>query len=192
MQIFSIRVGMLATNCYLVEDEGETLVIDPGDDREKILRLLEEKRLKVKFIVNTHGHYDHIGANRFLKERTKAPLLVHQSDVLGYAVVDSPAADRFLVDGDTLPIGNLTFKVIHTPGHTPGGICLYCEKEKNLFSGDTLFLGTYGRVDLPGSSEKEMKQSLTKILALPSEIVVYPGHGKTTTIGAEVGLLREF
>lgn len=194
MKIHTIKVGDLATNCYILEDANskEALVIDPGDEPSAIIDLLNHHQLKTKFIITTHGHFDHVGANRILKEKLNIPILMHEADLFGLSIVDAPAPDRFLKDGDQINLGKESFIVIHTPGHTPGGICLYNEKEKTLFSGDTLFFGTYGRVDLPYSNEKEMAGSLKRLLKLPPETIVYPGHGKPTTIGNEQNLLFDF
>lgn len=187
MKIHTIIVGPIETNCYIVEDEKsqKAIVIDPGGEAEKIISFLEKHPLKIQAMVITHGHFDHIGAIRKLKEKTKAPILMHESDVFGLSVSDSPPADRFLKDHDNLEVGGLKFEVIHTPGHTPGGISLYCKEEKILFSGDTLFAGNIGRTDLPYSSEEAMIKSLKKLLELPPETKVFPGHGKPTTIGRE-------
>ena len=187
MKIHTIPVGPLETNCYLVEDERskETLIIDPGDDAEKILKEIKVHALKPVFVVTTHGHYDHIGAVREIKDRYNIPFLMHEKDLWGLPLVGAPQPDRFLKDQDKLDIGHWTLVIIHTPGHTPGGICLYNEKEKVLFSGDTLFAGTYGRTDLPYSSQADMEKSLKKLLKLPPDTKVYPGHGETTNIGRE-------
>jgi len=194
MKIHPIKVGPIGTNCYIMEDEAsrEALIIDPGDEAKKILGFIAENGLKPKYIVITHGHWDHIGGNRELKERLKIPIFMHKNDIFGLPYGDSPQPDRYLEEGDHFEVGCLRFEVLHTPGHTPGGISLYNVKKKALFSGDTLFFGTYGRVDLPYSDEKAMYLSLKKLLALPLETIVYPGHGRPTTIGDEQGLLGEF
>lgn len=191
MKIHIIPVGMLDTNCYIVEDEAskKALIIDPGDDAAKILKLIKENDLKPLYIVATHGHYDHIGGVREIKEKLQIPFLMHEADLWGLPMVDAPQPDRFLKDREHFEVGSLKFEVLHTPGHTPGGFCLYNEKEKTLFSGDTLFLGTHGRTDLPYSSPEDMKESLKKLLKLPPETKVYPGHDQATTIGAEQNLL---
>jgi len=193
MNINVLRVGEIDTNCYIVDDgkSQEALIIDPGDNAEEILEFLNRHQLKARSIVNTHGHWDHIGANRELKARTGAPLLIHELDEFMYKASNSPPADSHLKENDLIKVGAVIFKVFHTPGHTPGGISLYCEKEKVLFSGDTLFAGTYGRTDLPYSSQTDMEKSLKKLLKLPAETKVYPGHGRPTTIGEEQGLLEE-
>jgi glyoxylase-like metal-dependent hydrolase (beta-lactamase superfamily II) len=193
MIIHTVRVGPIETNCYLVEDETtkEALIVDPGDEAEKILEVIKKNGLKPRYIVNTHGHFDHITGNLKLKEKTGAPVLSHELDAFLIALTLPLPPDNFLKDGDRLKVGRLTFTVIHTPGHTPGGICLYCEKEKTLFSGDTLFYGTTGRTDLPYASEKDMGISFKKLLTLPDETKVYPGHGQPTTIGQEK-LINDF
>jgi hydroxyacylglutathione hydrolase len=191
MLIHTLRVGPIATNCYLVEDgtSKECLVIDPGGDADAIIQLLEARHLKPAAIVITHGHYDHVGANLILKERYGLPVLMSRADLFGLKPTDSPAPDRDLAEGDEIKVGSINFKVIRNPGHSPGGVSLYSQAEKVIFTGDTLFNGTYGRVDLPGSSPAEMVFSLKKLLALPPETKVYPGHGRPTTIGDEQDLL---
>ena len=194
MIIHNLKVGVIRTNCYIVEDEKtkEAIVIDPGDNAGQIYDTIKENKLSVKYIFITHGHFDHITGNRELKEKINAPIFGHKNDLFAYPLTDSPLPDHNLEEGDTMAFGDLSFKVIHNPGHSPGGISLYSEKEKVIFTGDTLFLETYGRVDLPHSSPKDMEASLKKLLSLPPETRVYPGHGDPTTIGDERGLLEEF
>jgi len=193
MKIHVISVGPIRTNCYLVEDEKskDCLIIDPGDNAEAIIKLIDQEKLKPSAIFLTHGHYDHAGAVRTLKDHYQIPFLMHQRDLWGLPLVNAPAPDKLVEDGEKLVVGNLSFKIICNPGHTPGGLSLYCAVNQTLFSGDTLFAGTWGRTDLPYSSEKEMVVSLKKLLALPPETKVYPGHGRSTTIGAELSLLKE-
>ncbi len=179
------------TNCYIILDEEskETMVIDPAGDCDKIVEMLEILKAKLKYIYLTHCHGDHIGAVTELKNRCGGRILIHRLDSEGLndktinlsGVVDLPEieleADSRVDDGDLLHLGNLEFKVIHTPGHTRGGSSLYCEKEKCLFSGDTLFRGTWGRTDLPTSSREEIMDSIVnKLMKLPDETIVYPGH----------------
>ena len=202
MLIHSWVVGPLATNCYLVacNETGEALMIDPGfftQEAEKILKILRRK-FKLKKILNTHGHVDHISGNSVLKRHTEADILIHRDDalmladpernlsnMLGLNVI-SPKADRLLEDSEIVKVGALELKVIHTPGHTKGSISLFCEKEKVVFTGDTLFAGSIGRTDLPGSSFREIVHSLNeKLMNLPEETIVYPGHGEKTSIGRE-------
>ena len=196
-------VGPLATNCYIVicERTGESLIIDPGFSEKEAKNILKEVArcgFKVKQILNTHGHVDHISGNGILKKLTGADILIHKDDasmltdpsrnlsyMLGYSII-SPEADRLVKDGETVKVGDLKFTVIHNPGHTKGSISLFSEEEKVVFTGDALFAGSIGRTDLPGSSFEEMMHSLRdKLMGLPEETVVYPGHGGKTTIGRE-------
>ena len=197
MEITLLIVGELAVNCYLVSREGRAVVIDPGDDVEVILGALEERNLKLEGIINTHGHFDHIGANGALKEATTALLYIHRGDApclqdaaanlsqwAGLGPVVSPAADVLLSGGEVLELAGLEFEVLHTPGHSPGGICL--KVGDVLFTGDTLFAGSVGRVDFPGSSWEVLMKSLNEvILPLAPETMIYPGHGPASTLGAE-------
>jgi len=187
MFVKMFTVGMLGTNCFLVADaeSGEALIIDPGFDRESeakaILKEIERNSLRIKYIVNTHGHTDHIGGNRTLKELTKAPILIHEYDA---PMLSNPSADRKLHDGDIIEIGSIKLRVIHTPGHSKGSIILLGTDA--VFSGDTLFAGSIGRYDLLGGSLEEIKESLrNKLLILPDYLKVYPGHGPVSTIGEE-------
>lgn len=201
MIIQMFMVGKLLTNCYVVACPKtlEALIIDPGFDSrheaQEIFKHISENALKPKFIVNTHGHPDHICGNGIVKEKFATPILIHEQDApmleepgkrfatkFGFNI-NSPPADASLQDGDSVKIGGINLKIIHTPGHSLGSICLIGEKE--VFTGDTLFAGSVGRVDLPQSSEAEMKKSLKKLASLPNHFEVYPGHGPTTTIEEE-------
>ena len=199
MQIHTFACGPFETNTYLIEDEetGQAILIDPTMESEGIYDEIMARGLRLALIVNTHGHVDHAYANAFFKEKTGAPLLIHKDDALWLGTVaqqavifglDAPppsTADRRLQDGDTITAGNLAFQVLHTPGHTPGGICLY--GHGILLSGDTLFAGSIGRTDLPAGSYETLLTSIrSKLLALPAETVVYSGHGPATTIGHEM------
>ena len=204
MRILSWRVGPLATNCYAVlcEENREALIIDPGFSAGEERHIIDDvirRGFKVKFILNTHGHVDHISGNGILKRLTDARILIHEEDasmltdphenlsfMLGLTVT-SPKADRLLRDEDSIGLGDLEFKVIHTPGHTRGSISLFSEEEKIVFTGDTLFAGSIGRTDLPGSSFRDMMESLGRLMELPDETIVYPGHGDVTSIGWEKG-----
>ncbi|MEM3579875.1 MAG: MBL fold metallo-hydrolase [Candidatus Bathyarchaeia archaeon] len=201
MTIQMFTVGKLFTNCYIVAcpETREAIIIDPGFDNasegEKIFKFIEEKALKLKYIVNTHGHPDHVCGNGIVKKQFQTPILVHEKDAFmlgtfGKVIAkffgfnsSSPSADILLKDGDYVKFGKMALKVMHTPGHSPGSISLISEGE--VFTGDTLFAGSIGRTDLPQSSESDMKESLKKLANLPDSFKVYPGHGPTTTIGEE-------
>jgi len=177
MNIQTIKVGSLQTNCYIVSDPvtKEAIVVDPGDEPEEILP--EIGSLNIRYIVITHGHWDHIGAVSALKKATKAKVLMQAKATY------SLKPDQEIKEGDEVVFGQTKLKVLATPGHSPGGICLY--SDKHLFSGDTLFYGTYGRTDLLGSSQKDMEASLKRLATLPDDTIVYPGHGRSTTIKQE-------
>ncbi len=187
MFVKMFTVGLLGTNCFLVgdTDSHEALIIDPGfegDSEAKIiLKEVERNDFEVKYIVNTHGHPDHTGGNRILREATKAQILIHESDA---PMLSNPPADRKLHDGDLIEVGNIKLRVIHTPGHSKGSIILLTAD--TVFSGDTLFAGSIGRYDLAGGSIEEIKNSLkSKLLTLPDYMKIYPGHGPVSTIGEE-------
>jgi len=194
----NLCVGELETNCYILGDEKtkEGIVIDPGGDFEIILKKLQALKLNCQYIVLTHGHIDHILAVPKLKEKTKAKILIHSKDSemlnspiknlsigMGFNFV-CPKPDVLLEDGAVINCGTITLKVIHTPGHSPGGISLL--GERIVFTGDALFNCSIGRTDFPGSSYEILIQSIKKkLLILPEETIVYPGHGPSTTIGEE-------
>jgi glyoxylase-like metal-dependent hydrolase (beta-lactamase superfamily II) len=195
----NVVVGALETNCYLVycETTRECAVVDPGADHEKIFLAIAEDELKPVVLVNTHGHVDHIGANRDVKEHFETPIAIHAADgpMLGkvqqlelslfLGAKDSPAADRLLKDGDTIKFGPASaLRVLHTPGHSPGSISLL--GDGFVLSGDTLFNEGVGRTDLPGGSRPQLVKSIReKLMTLPDETLVFPGHGPHTTIGHE-------
>lgn len=198
MIIKTLAVGPIMANCYIVgcENTKSAVVIDPGDEADKILMALAESQLTVKYIINTHGHFDHVGANKRLKEATGADILIHSADAFmleqisaasmafGLKVEDSPPADRILEEGDTIEFGDITMKVIHTPGHSPGGIALSCDEI--VFVGDSLFYGSIGRTDFPGGDYNTLISSIkNKLFPLGDETVVYTGHGPETSIGQE-------
>lgn len=197
MILKTLIVGPLATNCYLVGSESgrEGMIIDPGAEAEKILKKVSDLKLEVKLIVLTHGHIDHTGALKEIKQATGAPIAVHTDDVKtlgdrflsilsGISHPALPPPDRLLKDGDGIDIGDLHFTVLHTPGHTPGGICLLGEGV--VFSGDTLFNYSIGRADLPGGNPSQLIDSIhNRLMVLADDTLVYPGHGPQTTIGAE-------
>jgi glyoxylase-like metal-dependent hydrolase (beta-lactamase superfamily II) len=185
-------------NCFILgcENTKEAVVVDPGDDADRILMALAKSELKVKYLINTHGHFDHVGANKRMKEVTGAQIAIHPGDepmllelsrsasMFGLTAENSPPADLVLNDGDSVSFGEITLKVIHTPGHSLGGICLYTEG--HLFAGDTLFAGSIGRTDLPGGDYDTLISSIkTKLLGLPEDTMVYTGHGPETSIGNE-------
>ena len=194
------------TNCYIVQDKEtlETIVIDPGSEADRIIEMLDILQAKLKYIFLTHCHCDHIGAVEKVKQEKGGKILIHRfdaeglydpsislTDQVGLNVPELEIASR-VDDNDIIHIGNIEFKVIHTPGHTKGSSSLYCEKEGLLFSGDTLFRGTWGRTDLPTSSFVQIIDSITKkLLVLPGETIVYPGHGKSTLIKEEKPIYLE-
>jgi glyoxylase-like metal-dependent hydrolase (beta-lactamase superfamily II) len=206
MLIYTVVVGELATNCYLAADPKtlETYCIDPGDDAELIVAAIRKHHLKLVGIINTHAHPDHVGANLALKQRFQVPVFVHEGDkklfegavpffaALGYDFkIGYP--DFYVSDGKFFTFGDTSLRVIHTPGHSPGGVCLY-DGEGILFSGDTLFKDGVGRTDLPGGSFTALTDSLKdKLFKLPKDTRVYPGHGEPTTLLAEeINLAGEF
>lgn len=193
-------VGPLQCNCSIVGDEQthEAMVIDPGDEIEEILAILRQEKLTLKQIVVTHAHIDHVGGAMKLKRATGAPILMNQNDYALLKMLDVQAAwigmqspgaveiDEPVSDGRILQIGNISANVIHTPGHTEGSICLFFPHEKKLIAGDTLFAGSIGRTDLPGGSfEKIMRSLHMRVMALPDDIEVVPGHGPLTDIATE-------
>ena len=198
MILDTLPTGPLEVNCYIVgcKKTRKAAVIDPGGDAEKILERLKQHELDLVTIINTHGHFDHIGGNRELMEATSAELLIHQDDrqLLDYAqehaaayglqTEASPPPTRELVGDEKLSVGALSLQVIHTPGHSPGGICLYVDD--CLLVGDTLFAGSIGRTDLPGGDHQLLIAGIKeKLLPLPETTRVCPGHGPMTTIGEE-------
>ena len=195
-----LPVGPLQCNCSVIGDEAshEAIVIDPGDDIENVLAIVRKHKLQVKQIVITHAHIDHVGGAMKLRATTGAPILLNQNDYDLLKMLDEQAAwigmaspgkveiDQSVGQADTIKAGAITADVIHTPGHTEGSVCLYFPTAKKLIAGDTLFAGSIGRTDLPGGSMQKILRSLQeKVLALPDETVVVPGHGPLTTIGDE-------
>ncbi len=198
MKYLMIVVGPLETNCYLVFDEEtrECLIVDPGADADRIFPVIAEEGLKPMGILNTHGHIDHIGANRDMKDKYDVPLYLHSGDKdhqnrinqlelsLFLGAKDSPPPDRLLKDGDEIAVGKGVVRVIHTPGHSPGSISLLAGTF--LLSGDTLFFEGVGRTDLPGGDQSQIERSIReRLMTLPDDLEVLPGHGPLTSIGRE-------
>ncbi len=195
-----LPVGPLQCNCSVIGDEStrEGLVIDPGDNIEDVVSIVRKHNLQIKQIVITHAHIDHVGGAMQLRAATGAPILLNQNDYALLKMLDAQAAwigvappgrveiDHSVAQADSIKTGSLSADVIHTPGHTEGSICLYFPAEKKLIAGDTLFAGSIGRTDLPGGSFEKIIRSLhDKVLELPDDTVVIPGHGPLTTIGDE-------
>ena len=191
-------LGPIQANCYILgcERTKQAAVIDPGGDVDKILMALAKDNLRCGYIINTHGHFDHSAENKHLKEVTGAQLIIHRADapmiinqaasgeMWGMRVDNSPPPDRYVEEGDLISFGDITLKVLHTPGHSGGGISLLTDKM--IFVGDTLFAGSIGRTDFPGGDHESLIQNVReKIFPLGEDIVIYPGHGPKTTVGRE-------
>lgn len=201
MIIEQITVGTMQVCCYIVacNETKEAAIIDPGGDEKKILSRCKEMGLNIKYIIATHGHPDHVCGNGFLQEETGAAIVMHKQDAIFFwqpevrdyfsmlGLPESPKPDKVVEDGDIITLGNEKLQVLHTPGHTPGGICIY--SAPNCFTGDTLFAGGVGRTDFPGGSSQELLDSIrNRLLKLPDDTIVWPGHGyggTKSTIGAE-------
>jgi hydroxyacylglutathione hydrolase len=196
--IEELVVGPLMANCFIFgcEKTREAVVIDPGGDADRILMTLAKMKLKVKYIINTHGHFDHVSGNGQMKEATNVDILIHPLDapmlgmlssnaaIFGISVDNSPSCDRTIEEGDVVSFGKLSLEVIHTPGHTPGGISLYADGI--VFVGDTLFAGSIGRTDFPGGDFDTLISSIQKkLFVLDDTVRVFSGHGPETTIGRE-------
>ncbi len=196
----------MGINCYIIQDEStkETMIIDPGNTPENLIDILDAMQIKLKYILLTHCHGDHINGVKNIKEKYGGKILIHRKDAEGLKNPDINLSthiglepiimqeDARVDDGDILHVGDIEFEVISTPGHTCGSSCLYCKQEKMLFSGDTLFRGSWGRVDLPTSNFEDIISSITnKLINLPEDTIVYPGHGKTTIIKEEKPIYLE-
>ncbi len=197
MLVKTVAVGPLEVNCHIIGDEksGKAMVVDPGGDTEAIMDVITRNNLSVEYIICTHGHFDHIGAVGAVKGRTGAKMLLHtdelelytsapgQAQYFGLNIEKQPAPDQFVADGDVIKVGDLSFRVMHSPGHSPGGISLY--GEGLALTGDTLFAGSIGRTDLPGSDGGLIGKSLGRLATLPDDTKVLCGHGPSSTIGEE-------
>lgn len=197
MIIKKLVVGPLENNCFIIADENtkDGLVVDPGDEPDRILDLINKNSFNIKYIVCTHAHFDHVGAVPDLKKETGAKIVIHrdeleiykstkdQAAIRGYELDPLPEPDMFVSEGDKIEVGDLRFEILHTPGHSPGGICLY--GEGILITGDTLFAGSVGRTDFYGGDMEKLKRSFRRLLSLSDKIKVLPGHGPETTIGQE-------
>lgn len=200
MNVLCFPTGPYATNMYIIccKDTSDAVIVDPGVGSFKIiLETVRKHSLKTVAIWLTHSHWDHIVDAAKIKRELSLPIYMHEEDrgnlekpgsdgvPIAVPTIEGTTPDHLIKDGDLLTVGKLSFKVIHTPGHSPGGVCFYCEKEKILFSGDTFYRGLIGSLTLPTSQAERMWQSLDKIATLPLDTVVFPGHGPTTTIKDE-------
>lgn len=201
MLVKQLTVGMMGVCCYIAscEKTNKAVIIDPGGDEDRILDYCKQKQLQIEYIVNTHGHLDHVCGNGPIQAATGAPIVMHADDIAyfndpavkkyfsGLGLAESPPAAVSVKDGDVIAFGEETLQVIHTPGHTPGGICLY--SPPHCFTGDTVFAGAVGRTDFPGGSMRQMLDAIkTRLLTLPEDTIVWPGHGYgglQSTIGRE-------
>ena len=198
MIIKNIVVGPLEVNCYILgcEDTKEAAIIDPGDNADEIISNIEKEGLNPKFIINTHAHFDHIGGVKAIQDHFKIDFILHEGDLFlvenaseqatafGLKPISKPVVNKNATNGEKVNLGNKSITVIHTPGHSPGGVCYY--SGNNVFVGDTLFAGSIGRTDLPGGSYDTLINSIKEnLFPLGDSTIVYPGHGPSTTIGNE-------
>lgn len=191
MKIRTLTLGDFQTNCYLASDEnGVTAVIDPGYEPETILARAAQEKLQIGAILLTHGHFDHVGGVRAIADAARCPVWMDEKerDLPSFITNGKLYYTDLFKEGTVLRVGKLTFTVLETPGHTPGSVCLRCGNA--LFSGDTLFAGSYGRTDLPGGSMADLRASLIRLAAIPENLTVLPGHGDATTLDRERGWIR--
>lgn len=191
LKIKHFTVGQFLTRSYIISENNNAMIIDPGGDGEKLYKYLENNQLNLKIIINTHAHFDHIGANKFLQEKTNAEIYIHPNEASKLQSADlnlskfftnngviSPSADKFLEEGDIIEFESLQFEVIHTPGHSSGGIALYLAQEDIIFVGDTIFSNGIGRTDIKDSDFELLKKTIeNKILSLPEQTEFFSGHG---------------
>lgn len=202
MRVYAHRVAPYDNGMYVIADErGDAIVVDPSMGEREALSTVREHGLRVIEILNTHGHPDHIHANASLKEATRSRLAIHSADAYRLdkrtappTLLDFPAsvADDLIAEGRLAYLADVELVALHTPGHTEGSTCFHLPKDAVLFSGDVLFAGNVGRIDLPGGDAAQMEASLARVAALPAETTVYPGHGPPTRIGDELSWLRGF
>lgn len=197
MLIERLTVGPLQANCFIIGDEitGNAIVVDPGDEPDLIMDIIRERNLNVRYIICTHGHFDHVGAVPDIKEKTGAKVMIHKDEIeiyhaardmaafWGYDVEMLPEPDVLVSDGDRIDLGDISFTILHTPGHSSGGICLY--GVGIVVTGDTLFAGSVGRTDFYGGDINKLRESFNRLMSLPEETRVLPGHGPDSTIGIE-------
>ena len=194
MEVITCVVGEIQTNCYILAEGKDCFIVDPGFDAKDIITTIEERHLKPQFIINTHGHYDHMGDNKVISDHFSIPVYCHESEVrmltdaqINFSMMlgvkkESPAPQKAFKDGDTFSFVGSTWTIMHTPGHTQGSMIFYNNDNKIMFTGDTLFNEDFGRTDLPGGSEEQLKTSLRRIAALPGDFTIYPGHADSALL----------
>jgi hydroxyacylglutathione hydrolase len=203
VRVIPFRVAPFDNGTYIVVDgHGDAIVVDPAMGEREVLRAVREEGVRVLAILNTHGHGDHVYSNAPLKEATRARLAIHRLDAYRLEQVTRPGgllppaplavADDLIEEGPLRYLADVRVEALHTPGHTEGSTCFHLPDERTLFSGDVLFAGNIGRVDLPGGDPRQMEASLGRLAALPPETRVYPGHGPPTTVGTESPWLKGF
>lgn len=203
MKVKKLVVGDIETNCYIVfEQNNKGIIIDPGDDSDTIIDFVENKNIEVQYILNTHGHYDHIGANDSLADYFNAPIYIHKQDNYMLEKVEenfsmyinkdiqSRKADKLLYDGNIIELGEHKWHVLHTPGHTKGSIVIYNKEQRIMFTGDTLFAEGWGRTDLPGGNKEQIKISLKKLLTFDGSYRCYPGHGESFLLSKRYQVIK--